>query len=117
MDAELKHKWVGALRSGAFSQGRYVLLQFRGGGPGLYCCMGVLCDIDERVRWNPYDEIPQVFQAVHNDGDRTYTSHKYLPERYKKLIGLDPAKEDRLAKMNDSGKSFAEIADYIEAEL
>ena len=41
MKAELKTKWIEALRSGKYNQGRRALVT----NQGSYCCLGVLCDV------------------------------------------------------------------------
>lgn len=40
MKADLKAKWIDALRSGKYEQGRGALLN-----DGKYCCLGVLCEV------------------------------------------------------------------------
>lgn len=40
MDPDVKAKWVEALRSGEYKQGKGVLEQ-----EGKFCCLGVLCDL------------------------------------------------------------------------
>ena len=44
MDPELKAKWVAALRSGEYKQGRDVLHNNKS---NTYCCLGVLCRVAE----------------------------------------------------------------------
>jgi hypothetical protein len=94
MDAELKKRWVAALRSGEFKQGRYELES-----EGAFCCLGVLCRI---VGIPTRDEagLPLSATPGHPPG------------------GLSEAEESVLVEMNDNKrKSFREIADYIEANL
>lgn len=96
MDAQLKRKWIEALRSGEYVQGHTFLLNDR----GAMCCLGVLatiqgCDLEDL----PYQE------------RRTDT----LPRGFN--AGLDGGTREHLACMNDDGKSFPEIADYIEKHL
>lgn len=43
MDADLKDRWVKALRSGQYKQGRNVLYRE---SLGEYCCLGVLCAVN-----------------------------------------------------------------------
>jgi hypothetical protein len=47
MDAELKRKWVEALRSGKYEQASGKL---RVGNK--FCCLGVLCDLVDPEKWN-----------------------------------------------------------------
>jgi hypothetical protein len=88
MDPEIKAKWVEALRSGRYEQGRMMLLH-----EGRYCCLGVLCDLQglptEHDTIEPYNAIAA-------------------------LVG----EYDVFVMMNDDDlKTFPEIADYIEANL
>lgn len=96
MDAQLKAKWVEALRSGKYLQTQGIL---RNGE--YFCCLGVLCDIQgadfEKIK-NSYGTLSLTFTP---------------PE----LLGSLGSKAEVLAKMNDSGSSFTEIADYIEANV
>jgi hypothetical protein len=100
MDAELKKRWVAALRSGEFKQGRGLL---RDGDQ--YCCLGVLCS----VAGIPISEDGS--DALTDDGK----SGAYAPIR--DVLGEKASPFD-LAMMNDMDrKSFAQIADYIEEHL
>lgn len=102
MDAQLKAKWVEALRSGEFKQASQTLQD----GFGANCCLGVLARI-QGENLNDWSE-----------GDREISclaSHL--------SGGLDAEVMLRLARMNDGGlnktqpSSFPEIADYIEANV
>lgn len=87
MDAELKRKWVEALRSGAYTQ-----LQNGFHHSNKHCCLGVLGSI------------------LTEDRDRP----AYPDEE---LSGTTTKERIVLINMNDGGKSFAQIADYIEQNL
>lgn len=104
MDAELKERWVAALRSGKYPQGRDNLREPEGG----FCCLGVLCDLVAPGGWR-----------VSWDG--TYYTHQGYgatnPELYRPL-GVTADAEAELIDMNDSEeKTFTEIADWIEENL
>ena len=96
MNAEIKRKWVEALRSG-----RYVQLQggyIRDPRPesNRHCCLGVLCEVAYTApQW----------------GD-TLILRKLYPK-----VKLSRKAAQELAKMNDAGATFAELADHIEATL
>ena len=94
MDKELKAKWVKALRSGKYEQGRTHLHR-----DGHYCCLGVLLD----VAGAPREEWDGACLAPFCDD---------LRDKY-----LEFKTASKLAEMNDSGDTFAEIANYIEANL
>lgn len=94
MDAKLKQKWVEALRSGKYAQANGALYDGNG-----YCCLGV-CHLLIT------GEIPA----------RMWDSAcGYPPPAPIRAIPEDI--RTRLANMNDNGKSFHEIADYIEKNL
>lgn len=92
MDAELKSKWVKALRSGEYKQYRGALCL-----DGALCCIGV-----GAVVAKPGFK-PDNFSLTHDAAE---------------FFGLADEHIDLLVAMNDEDeKSFAEIADYIEANL
>lgn len=88
---ELKAKWVAALRSGEYKQ-------LTPGGSfwrndGRHCCIGVLGELLGE----------QQAMDTHN---------------FRRSCPLSESETDALVGMNDrDGKTFAEIADYIEANL
>jgi len=98
-------RWVTALRSGEFPQGRGNLKNDAG-----YCCLGVACVIEKidpsllfgkcfpSVGWLPEDTLLYIKGTI---GEKFYSHHL----------------EGTLASMNDSGKTFLEIADWIEANV
>lgn len=105
MDANLKAKWIEALRSGEYEQGRGSLKC-----DGKFCCLGVALDI-QGATWD--------FGTAILDG--VETSPLSTPEE-RLLGGLPMFTAASLISMNDGtdGKtehSFAEIADYIEANV
>lgn len=94
MKTELKKRWMKALRSGIFKQGRCALLS-----EGKYCCLGVLCHITK---------IP-VMSSNHTK------STPYDDER--KILGLSNVQVDRFTAMNDGQRlSFKQIAKRIEKD-
>lgn len=118
MTQEVKDKWVAALRSGEYVQGRDTLRTY----DGKYCCLGVLqmctkgkVDMVEEV----YGEAqPAVFPDIKywKELDPSFT-----PEM-QGGIPLAPRLSLYLAEMNDGSDGveaapFAEIADYIEAHV
>jgi hypothetical protein len=118
MKAELKQKWVEALRSGKYEQGRLVLKNTE----GHMCCLGVLLDIEAPAGWSACaTEIPgEVGHYGHQDGNFCGDFlHLKTRERHGLTSELDDGESiaHRLAHMNDNGRSFAEIADWIEREI
>lgn len=103
MDAEIKRKWIEALRSGKYAQGRGSLRV----GENAYCCLGVLCDLVDGSRWARTD------RGFFQYGPST----SLAPPTVSVGTGLQAGSQLDLINLNDSGKSFPEIADYIEANL
>jgi hypothetical protein len=100
MDAELKQKWVTALRSGEYKQGRRALKTIH----GTHCCLGVLADVIDPNGWE----------------GRGWKDNTVWLSYNIDTIDLSDVDQDTLMGMNDcpdDPKSFSEIADYIEANL
>lgn len=104
--AEARKLWVERLESGTVIQGRRHL----GWPDGRRCCLGVACDI-----------------AVEEGVIESYDITDGVLSRYPKVVeffGLqnphasfgDVSYVGQLSNMNDSGRSFAEIAAVIRAE-
>ena len=105
MKEEIKDRWVEALRSGKYKQGKRVLKQGEN-----FCCLGVLCDIAK-------DELG--LEWIHDpDGDSMDGYPTVLPLRVINYAGLhkrNPTIEKTsLTLMNDAGVKFNRIADLIE---
>ncbi len=112
MDADLKAKWVEALRSGKYKQTRSALIETREDGARAFCCLGVLCD-SAGALWESVDEERGYLEGMAiRASDGSFLSHSVLD-----LVGFDHSTQRTLANMNDAGKPFPEIADYIEKNL
>lgn len=108
MDSELKQKWVEALRSGEYKQGRKAL---RDKG-NCWCCLGVLCDVSGMGHWIE----DKYFDWDYAVGDQMRCD--FLPPALGDKVGLDSVAQTQLTRLNDeAGMSFPEIADYIEKNL
>jgi hypothetical protein len=119
MKENIKKAWVKALRSGEYKQGKNFLCM-TDEGVDRYCCLGVLADECLDGEWREFPE---------NAGDRTKLIWFYNDGRgvessqfFNKILtsDLDIKEEnwmDILSDMNDSGKTFNEIADWIEKNL
>lgn len=107
MDPELKAKWVAALRSGEYKQGRRALRSVA----NEFCCLGVLCEVagvpsqlDERT--------DIVYTYTFKCGDVQTKSSAFICGDLFSSIG---SYDSVLISMNDVSKNtFCEIADYIE---
>ena len=105
MDQKFKEKWVKALRSGRYKQGTGRLRS----DDNNFCCLGVAANIagvpcEHNEDWSAYDykfdENTLLFATIPNGWN-----------------GITYEEGDSLAKMNDNGATFEEIADYIEENL
>lgn len=108
LNQEIKTKWLEALRSGAYNQGKGCLKNKN----CEYCCLGVLADVLDPTLWNEeaYD-----YSSWGNPETTAYFQHEQA-EQY----DIEPVKtyEWDLMKMNDSlDYSFEQIADWIEENL
>lgn len=103
MNAELKAKWVEALRSGKYKQGRDGLRSTS----GQHCCLGVLCDVINPAGWSSPREF--IFE-----GDQR---EMFLPDALAKRFGIEFETQSELAALNDDGTPFAAIADWIEQNI
>jgi hypothetical protein len=109
MDAQLRAKWVEALRSKKYRQVQGNLREETSKHRYGYCCLGVLCHT-MGSRWK--DGTPML------DGKRMeHEQEAYLSYEALLMADLGDVSQRRLAEMNDAGNSFAEIADYIETNL
>lgn len=97
MDVKTKEKWLTALRSGEYTQIKGWLREYNG-----FCCLGVLCDLNDPEEW--------VADSYRGQG-------LMLPSSLSKEVGLTHEQARGLANMNDTGSTFNEIADHIEANL
>ena len=112
MNSEVKALWLAALRSGEYEQGRGRLR----GQDNRFCCLGVLCDIHAKAglgEWIPLDGGWVSYGEPKNRGVLTTGVMAWAG------LGLEsPKLGDRtLAEINDTGMSFADIADIIEENL
>lgn len=114
---ETRKKWVEALRSGEYKQGRRYL---RNSG-NEFCCLGVLCDLIDPERWSSKPTYgPSNSERVYGYFDEGYENPNtaILPESLEDLVGINGVHyAPDLMAMNDYGKNFREIADWIEEKL
>ena len=91
MDKKLKARWIKALRSGRYEQTTGVMESF-----GSYCCLGVLRKI------------------MHPTSKKTAPSEDILCPSHAIEAGLHVRSQRKLTELNDEGKTFPEIAAFIE---
>lgn len=109
---ENARKWVEALRSGEYEQGKRRLCR-----DGKHCCLGVACEvaIKNGVEIERRDYGGTIYFDGHCD---------LLPEKVREWLGLNSdggrylpltGKKSDLATRNDSGADFKRIANIIES--
>lgn len=127
MDAEIKNRWIRALRSGEYNQATGTLYDPEQNG---YCCLGVLCEIARDngvVTRKVYDTFSLYFQESDYDDARSGS----LPQVVQDWAGIESSDpkvmtdadgsgyrgQYRLSELNDFCLSFDQIADAIESSL
>lgn len=106
MDFALKNQWVKALRSGNYEQGKNLLRSKE----NKFCCLGVLCDLMNSQAW---DE-----SYIETVGGYYWGASGAIIIGFDTIINTPGIEQGNLTNMNDTqNKSFAEIADFIEANV
>lgn len=104
-----KNKWIKALRSGEYKQGEN---QLHNQFDNTYCCLGVACrimhprkELNSGVISSALSNLKgvKVPEILKGEFDSTYDDYNPLVEK--------------LVNMNDGGKSFKVIANWIEKNL
>lgn len=103
-----KRKWIAALRSGKYKQGRYTLYR---NNKDTFCCLGVaghICGMPKSVL-SGYSFLNN---AIHSIEAGKYNIPNILlhDTMYPKMVS-------KLSSFNDNGKSFNWIAAYIDRYL
>lgn len=114
MNREVKKKWIAALLSRKYKQGRHAL---RVGDR--YCCLGVLCElaveaevISPPVKWNSryaYDNRAELLPEAVQEWAGLYAGYGANLTIHGKLTDL--------ITHNDSGRRFTTIAKAIQEQL
>jgi hypothetical protein len=113
MNKAIARKWVRALLSGKYQQGRGTLRRSEN-----YCCLGVLCDIYRKDVGGSWERrgVEDTFAFVATPDESTTTS---LPPKVMDWADLDIFVEEDLIRLNDHPRRFSTIAKHIarEAEI
>lgn len=121
MKAEQKLQWIAALLSGDYEQGQGRLRR-----KDDYCCLGVMCDVAAQQGYGYWKNteteggMPR-WKFVFGDYGQGYlpsnSSWSSIPPSLQNVLGLLP-NQNILAGMNDQeGKSFEQIAQWIEENV
>ncbi len=130
MDQEFKAKWVAALRSGKYVQGKGALAK-----DGRFCCLGVAADLLAPDRWRSSPDGTKINQEVHDlDENKETVNIEQLSKDACERIDLPVEAQEVLYNLNDGGErttfayllgievdgyshSFEYIANIIEEKL
>lgn len=120
MNQEVKEKWINALRSGNYSQGKHWLCSVTKEGTKSFCCLGVLTDL--YIKENPGEDWEIGSPIASYKGE-----DQYLVEDVIEWAGFvecsDPevnfgAGVTTLSQLNDDCQcDFLTIANVIERDL
>lgn len=116
MKQDIKEKWVAALRSDEYVQGekRLVTIVGKSGGQPLleHCCLGVLTDLYAKEQGVPFTDVAPYGNAHLTAPVCTWAGlDKVCP------TVLSNGDDKYLSDLNDSGRSFRDIASLIEEQL
>lgn len=112
MKKDLKEKWIKALKSGEYEQGKHSLRSIY----DKYCCLGVLAHL---VDPEGFSELKQTigYGRVFRYLGKT-SGPQFLPRNLIKELGLSQEDLSELMDMNDhQEKSFCEISNWISANI
>lgn len=133
MNKKVKKKWLRWLRSGQYDQIAGMMCAETTDGDNSFCCLGVLSNIHAETYGKSCWDGPDIEKSGSYvrtvkgaDGSRVkrkiapleYRGHQdALPLAVTRWSGLSGNDQEILATMNDRGKTFIQIADYIEKNL
>jgi hypothetical protein len=106
LPASFKKKWVKALRSGKYKQGTDALRSVTPEEGTRYCCLGVACHVAGASGIKNKE-------LISNDENGKIKSINKVPAILRGEEGVPLV----LARYNDRGKTFAQLADVIEKHL
>jgi hypothetical protein len=123
MNSEVKAKWIAALRSGEYQQGRLALRI-----NNAYCCLGVLCDLYDKEHNTDHWEPPMEDNGSYLMGGEpcvppAFVWHDWAQMDNPNPVDIptdginEPSRLSSLAEINDAGASFEQIANLIEKHL
>lgn len=118
LKADIKKRWVAALRSGKYEQGYDQLVSLVYDDPWSdvvvgrkYCCLGVLaCELGLLDRVDGEDFYLPIEMGLPADNKAGNLAGNFTAT-------ADLPVQNKLARFNDDGKSFKWIASYIERYL
>ena len=113
MNQRIKGLWIDALLSGEFVQGRYSLR----GDANERCCLGVLCEVHSKQTGKKWKGRKYLKQDGALSNYVLAWAGLDTGSAYACCVPIPPRREMTLARLNDNGKTFAEIAAIIKEHL
>lgn len=120
MKSDIKQQWLEALRSGKYQQGQGQLVSVDEDDDSVtgHCCLGVLADV---AGLRPWRFACEGYLGEGGDNSTDLGLGPWENPGDAQFNAADQATnttvQRKLAGMNDQGKSFAEIADWIETNI
>lgn len=114
MKKKIAERWVEALRSGRYKQGKNALRQDE-----KFCCLGVLCNLhaEDHPKIAVKELDPNVYMGDSSllaNPVRQWAGMQTEDGSLSESIGICGLNFGSLAQANDNGVTFANIADWIE---
>lgn len=121
--------WVRALRSGNYKQGFDQLKVCNEDGSAAHCCLGVLCELyNKSMKRQGKRRLSRSFMEVEFTSRQIETfdgEDQVLPKKVLNWAGMDDDSgmfytrdgSKSLARMNDEGRTFRQIAQVIEKNV
>lgn len=113
MNPEIKAKWVAALRSGEYKQGKDRLRS----RDNKFCCLGVLCNLHAQAHPEIAAMQPRADAYMGEEGYYPAAVAEWAGLRHRMLTVSIEGNDSNIASHNDRGATFEQIADAIEAQL
>lgn len=125
MNNKQMQKWVTALRSGGYEQGKtYLRQKIKKTGVNTFCCLGVLCDIYDNKKWE-WDTTNKIAKIDNQcSGLSSVLQYKYGITQFgcfgknnlkkQRFLTIGDNQYSSLTLANDGGATFMEIANCIE---
>lgn len=123
MNDRVQGLWTAALRSDDYEQGKDYLQC-----DGLFCCLGVLCDLHAKETGISWDA-PGLYDIPGPENGGVYSkyleAYEFLPQEVIEWAGLTSSnpsviydgRQQSLSELNDDDKPFNLIADLIDQQL
>lgn len=108
-----RKKWVEALRSGKFKQGKRHL-----NANNKFCCQGVACELFKDEVGGKWSKIDPYMAYLYREGEKTKTFNTtdengwdhsdegVWPDEVAELLGIHPNDAEQLVAMNDGASAF-----------